>query len=223
LAIMPLPAAMVLHGVTQMASNGGRAWLWRGHIRWPVVAAYCSGAVAVALILAAIRFVPSKPVALIILGVLPFLGLLLPRRVAPDVTRRSHGFACGLFCTVPLLLAGVSGPILDVCFVRSNLDRKQLIATKAAVQLFGHLLKIAYFGQFLSGPDAVAPAALVLVVGMAFAGTQLSQRVLEAMSDSQFRRWSSALIAAIATVYLIQGLYLLFVDLRGTAVATPLS
>jgi uncharacterized protein len=33
LAIMPVAAAMVLHGVTQMASNGWRAWLWRTHIR----------------------------------------------------------------------------------------------------------------------------------------------------------------------------------------------
>jgi hypothetical protein len=156
--------------------------------------------------------------------VLPFVGLLLPQRLAPDVTRPRHGFVCGAFCTVPLLLAGVSGPILDVCFVRSSLDRKQLIATKAAVQLLGHLLKVAYFAQLISAADAaVAPAALILVVVMAFIGTRLSQRALEAMSDAQFRRWSSALIAVIATVYLIQGLYLLFADLRDTVATTPFS
>jgi uncharacterized membrane protein YfcA len=36
LAIMPLATAMVLHGLTQMASNGWRAWLWREHVLWPV-------------------------------------------------------------------------------------------------------------------------------------------------------------------------------------------
>src|SRR3954463_13626565 len=30
LALMPLPTAMVLHAITQMASNGWRAFLWRG-------------------------------------------------------------------------------------------------------------------------------------------------------------------------------------------------
>src|SRR5690242_1362100 len=34
LALMPLPAAMVLHAITQMASNGWRAFLWRRHIKW---------------------------------------------------------------------------------------------------------------------------------------------------------------------------------------------
>src|SRR5256885_14728726 len=30
LTILPLPSAMVLHAITQMASNGWRAFLWRG-------------------------------------------------------------------------------------------------------------------------------------------------------------------------------------------------
>ena len=34
LTILPLPSAMVLHAITQMASNGWRAFLWRCHIRW---------------------------------------------------------------------------------------------------------------------------------------------------------------------------------------------
>ena len=32
LTILPLPSAMVLHAITQMASNGWRALLWRAHI-----------------------------------------------------------------------------------------------------------------------------------------------------------------------------------------------
>src|SRR5437667_12798760 len=40
LTLMPLPTAMVLHAITQMASNGWRAVLWRAHIRWPPVSVY---------------------------------------------------------------------------------------------------------------------------------------------------------------------------------------
>src|SRR5215510_2750152 len=40
LALLPLPAAMVLHAVTQMASNGWRALLWHRHCRWRAVGAY---------------------------------------------------------------------------------------------------------------------------------------------------------------------------------------
>ena len=43
LTLMPLPTAMVLHAITQMASNGWRAFLWRAHIRWRPVSVYLIG------------------------------------------------------------------------------------------------------------------------------------------------------------------------------------
>jgi len=220
LFLMPFAAAMVLHGITQMASNGWRAWLWRAHIEWRIAGYYALGAVNAALGFAVIQVMPAKPTALIILGLLPFVGLLLPRRWSPDITRREHGFGCGLVCTMLQFMAGVSGPVLDVYFIRSGLDRKQLIATKAAIQVLGHFLKVAYFGQLLAGAtDEVAPVAIVLAVALALVGTQLSRRALDAISDLQFNTWSRRLIAAIAAVYLIQGLSLLVFDLQHTAEA----
>lgn len=220
LAIMPLPAAMVLHGVTQMASNGWRAWLWRAHIQWRIATRYAAGAVVVALALAALRFTPSAPVALIVLGLMPLVALYLPGRVAPDITRGSHAFGCGALCTVLLLLAGVSGPVFDVFFVRSRFDRKDVIATKAAIQVFGHLLKIAYFGPLLiASGETVAPAAIILAIALALVGTQLSRRVLDSISDAQFRTWSRWLITMIAAVYLMHGLFLVVSERPGMAEA----
>ena len=43
LALMLPPTAMVLHAITQMASNGWRAFLWRSHIRWRPVCVYLIG------------------------------------------------------------------------------------------------------------------------------------------------------------------------------------
>jgi uncharacterized protein len=160
LGLLPVATAMVLHGLTQMASNGWRAWMWRQHIVWPVVVRYGAGAVAATLAFAALGLVPSKPTALILLGLISIGGLLVPNRFAPDVQRRGHGFGCGALCTLLQLVAGVSGPILDVFFVRSNLGRKDMVATKAAIQVLGHALKVAYFGQLLVGDGgAIAPTA----------------------------------------------------------------
>src|SRR6202140_5400244 len=79
LAVMPLPTAMVLHAITQMASNGWRALLWRAHIRWRPGAGYLIGR-ALALGLWSIpRYVPDKPVALLLLGVAPFMARMTPR------------------------------------------------------------------------------------------------------------------------------------------------
>ena len=44
LVLLPVPDAMMLHGVTQMASNGWRGLLWWRHVRWRAVGAYVSAA-----------------------------------------------------------------------------------------------------------------------------------------------------------------------------------
>src|SRR5262245_33159122 len=205
LALLPVASAMVLHGVTQLAANGARAFLWRSHIAWRIVAYYTAGALLVAVAMAAVQLVPSKPIVFIILGLTPAIALILPDRVAPDVSRLGGGMACGAVCTALVLMAGVSGPIFDALFVRSNLDRKRQVATKAAVQALGHILKIAYFGPLVAaGSEPIAPAVLVAAVVLATVGTQLSRRVLDAMSDAQFRVWSRRIIVALAAAYLIQ-------------------
>jgi hypothetical protein len=40
-------------------------------------------------------------------------------------------------------------------------------------------------------------------------GTTLSRRVLEAMSDQQFRRWANHLITTVASYYVLYGGWLL--------------
>jgi uncharacterized protein len=220
LLLMPFSAAMVLHGITQMASNIWRAWLWRSHIQWRITGYFAMGAVNAALGFALVAVVPAKSVALIILGLLPFVGLLLPRRLTPDITRPGHGFGCGILCTSLQLMAGVSGPVMDVYFVRSNLDRKQMVATKATIQAFGHFLKVVYFGQLLaSGTETVAPTTIAAAIALALIGTQLSRHVLDAISDTQFRTWTRRLITVIAAIYLIQGLFLLVLDVHQAAEA----
>ena len=46
LVLLPVPVAMVFHGVIQIAANGWRAWLWRHHIRWRVVLQFGAGSAA---------------------------------------------------------------------------------------------------------------------------------------------------------------------------------
>jgi uncharacterized protein len=210
LAIMPVAGAMVLHGLTQMASNGWRAWLWREHIRWPLVARHATGALLATLAFSLLQVTPSKPVALIGLGLISLAGLWVPQRIAPNILRPGDAFACGAICTVLQLIAGVSGPIFDVFFVRSDLTRKEVVATKAAIQVFGHAMKVVYFAQLLARvSDEIAPMAIALAMTLALAGTQLSRKVLDAISDAQFRNWSRALVAIIATFYLAHGTLLL--------------
>src|ERR1700747_2362434 len=83
LALMPLPTAMVLHAITQMASNGWRAWLWRAHIRCRPVFVYLIGCGLALGLWSLTRYVPDKPIALLMLGVTPFMARMTPSWLKP--------------------------------------------------------------------------------------------------------------------------------------------
>jgi uncharacterized membrane protein YfcA len=51
----------------------------------------------------------------------------------------------------------------------------------------------------------------VLAIISSMIGTTLAKRVLEAMSDQQYRRWANAIIVTIAGYYVLHGSYLLVI------------
>ena len=211
LAMMPVPAAMMLHGITQLASNAWRALLWRGDVDWRVFRGYAYGALLALAAFASLHLVVGKPAALIIMGLTPFITLALPEKLHLNVERRGHPFSCGIVCTALSLMAGVSGPILDVFFVRSKMGRHAVVATKAMTQSFTHILKIAYFGTLVAAAQrgAVEPWLAAMMVLLAFAGTTLSRRVLERMNDHHFRLLTRWTVMVIGVFYLGSGVLLL--------------
>lgn len=203
LVLMPVPAAMMLHGSTQMAANGWRAWLWRSAIDWRVFRGTAYGALAVLAAFSLLQLVASRPVVYLILGLTPFVSFVLPPKLKLNVDRRGHAFACGVVCTVLSLLSGVSGPLLDVFFLPSKMDRRGVVATKAASQTFAHLVKIVYFGMLVtSGRGSIEWWFALPMIALAMAGTTLSRKVLEKMSDRDFRRWTRWTVSAIGVFYL---------------------
>jgi uncharacterized protein len=209
LALVTVPVAMMLHGITQLASNGWRAWLWREHIDRRIFVGYVLGSLIALAAFAVLQFLVSKPVAYIVLGLTPFVGLLLPESLHLNVERKGHPFACGLICTALQLAAGVSGPILDVFFVRSAMTRQQVVATKAVTQSFGHFLKIVYFGGIVTAGVSVNVPLAVCMVALAFVGTTLSRSVLDRMNDADFRKWTKWTVLTLGVFYLASGAWMM--------------
>ena len=209
-ALMPVSAAMVLHGAAQLTSNGWRAVLWRRHIDFRIFGRFLIGLLLAGLLFTFIGFIPDRAMVLITLGVVPFLAVLIPRQYVPQATSRGGAELCGFLNTAMQFIAGVSGPLLDIFYVRTEMDRRAIVATKAACQACAHLAKLIYFGHALSGGESVPAVVLAVAVATAICGTSLSKFVLERMSDKQFRRWTQMLVMSIGAVYLAQGLYLAF-------------
>jgi uncharacterized membrane protein YfcA len=209
LALLPVPAAMTLHAVTQMASNGWRAVLWYRYVTWRPVLVYAVGCGLALGAWTLVQFVPSKPLALLFLGVAPFATRLLPASYKPDPMSALQGGLYGFACMSLMLMAGVAGPLLDQFFLGGGMERRTIVATKAVCQVLGHGLKLVYFGGLIANAASVEPLVAGVAIAASMLGTTLARRVLEAMSDAQYRRWADRIITAIAAYYIAHAGYLL--------------
>jgi uncharacterized protein len=208
LAIMSVPDAMMLHGVTQMASNGWRGLLWWRHVRWSAAGAYVLGCAIALLLWSFTRYVPSKPVALLLLGLTPFMVRLAPKGYRPNPESLKQGTLYGTACMMLILLTGVAGPLVDTFFLGGKLDRREIVATKAVCQIFGHAAKLLYFGAMIDQAATLDPVAAALAIFFSMVGTTLATKVLEAMSDQQFRSWANRIITCIAGYFVAHGMFL---------------
>ena len=73
----------------------------------------------------------------------------------------------------------------------------------------GHAAKLAYFGGLIDQTATIDPIMAGLAILMSMLGTTLAARVLDKMSDRQFRLWANRVITTIAGYYVVQGGYLL--------------
>ncbi len=210
LYLFPVTEAMALHGVTQIASNGWRGLLWIRYVRWPAAAAFLAGSAIAFAIWVVWRYIPSKPVTLLLLGISPFIVRLLPANLKPDPERPLHGILAGGASMALMLIAGVSGPLIDTFFLGGTYDRRQIVATKAICQIVSHAAKAAYFGAVVAEAHPET-TLLALAVIMPIIGTSLARPILDRLSDTQYRLWANRIITTMALFYLGQAAYLAFI------------
>ena len=208
--LLPVAQAMVLHGVAQIVSNVARVIFWRRYILGPVVVRFIAASLVAAIIFALVRFVPSKPVLLLILGLSTVTAMLVPEGWVPKITDRGVAYVCGFVASALQLTAGVSGTFLDQFFQRAKLDRRTVVATKAAMQVFQHGLKVIYFGAFALGPvDDRFTVLLLAVPIISLATATLARRLLESMTDARFNWWTRRIVLVCGTYFILDALRLL--------------
>lgn len=204
-ALLPVAAAMVMHGATQLFANALRALILWKDIYWRGIRFYAGSALVTFVGLCFVRYVPNQLVVYLGLGLAPFVARLLPARWL-DFERPHAALFCGLQVTALNLTAGAAGPLLDVAFVETTLTKKQVVATKAISQVLSHSLKLAYFAPLMTGSE-VPPAALLGILLATLLGTLTGTRILERLSDHNFRTISRYLVYGIGLVYLCKAAF----------------
>ena len=209
LAILPVATAIAVQGAIQIVANGSRAWFSREHIDWRVLGVICTGLAAAALVLYILRYTPDLATVCIAIGLMPILVWIPKDWLALDAQKPLHAFICGFVGGGLNLAVGASGPTVDIFFIRTAMDRRKIIATKAATQVVSHASKVVFYGGLATAMGQGDWLMVLVAAPFAVAGTNLGYHILQRMSDEGFRHWTRWVVTAIGLFYFIRGLSLL--------------
>ena len=137
------------------------------------------------------------------------MARLTPKSLKPNPDSIAQGTFYGFICMGLMLMTGVSGPLMDTFFLGGNFGRREVVATKATCQVASHFMKLIYFGGIIDQAATLDPVLAVIAVAASMLGTTLARRILEAMSDQQFRTWAKRMITTVACYYIVYGSWLL--------------
>jgi uncharacterized membrane protein YfcA len=193
------PALVVpLHGVVQLFSNGTRALVMLPHVNRKVFALYMIPSVLGVLLGAKLYVGSELPWFRPAVGVF-ILVYLVTLRYQPRLGRFSAGWyvPLGFFVGAVASLIGATGPLIAPFFLRDDLESREIVATKAAIQLTTHTAKIPAF--FLAGFSYGEHLDILLpLIVTAIVGTLIGARVLDHLSPVTFRRIFTAVLVAVA-------------------------
>jgi uncharacterized membrane protein YfcA len=199
LAVLTLvfpPAVVVpVHGAVQVGSNIGRAVVQRLHIQWRYVLWISLGGLIgtalggqIATLLPVLLFQTLIAVFILVSTWLP-----TPRFVGES---RLAQFLGGLVLSALSMVVGAVGPLMAV-FLKGLPDRRELVATHAALMTINHLMKVAAFTALGFAFSAYLPlVAAMLVFG--FFGTVLGGRLLLKVPEKAFRLVFGLLLTLVA-------------------------
>lgn len=205
--LLPVSVALALHGLIQFASNFWRVILYRNHVVWSVLFWFGVGAAAAIAFFTLVIFSPSKFYVFLGLGLLPILVWLPEHWVRLDASNRSHSLVGGFVSTGLSLISGVSGPVTDLLFIRTQLNRHEVIATKAVMQAMGHASKIFVYGSILLDPLVRSDLSLGVsgaAILASMAGIMVGGVILNQMSDAHFQSGRKWIVTMIGVIFLFQ-------------------
>ncbi len=209
LLILPVGTAIAVQGAIQLIANGSRAYFSRAYIDLRVLAIMTGGLVTAAIALFILRYTPDLATVCITIGLLPILLWIPQHWLALDASKPHHAFLCGLLGGGINLAVGVAGPTIDMFFIRTPMDRRTIIATKAAAQVVNHAAKIAFYWSATASLAPFEWGAIALAAPFAVLGTSAGHWVLQRLTDANFKRWTRLIVSAIGIYYLARGISLL--------------
>jgi uncharacterized protein len=135
-----------IHGIVQLVSNSSRTFYLRKNIRLDFFIPFLIGA-PFGFILAyfILRGFKLTNYYYLILGLFVLYNVFKPK-YKTEIRLQKKGWALlGFFAGIQGSLIGVTGPLIAPFYLRTDISKEEVVATKAMQQIITHFLKIPLF------------------------------------------------------------------------------
>ena len=176
-----------IHGIVQLASNSTRTFSLLSNVKRNIFfPAVLTMPIGTYLSVQLIQSIQNREVLYFLIAGIIFYTLFKPKKMPslqiPPWSFSILGFVAGFLN--PLI--GATGPLLAPFYLRDDLKKEEIIATKAAVQTFGHLIKIPAFLFLGFEYSKYALLILLMVIAVIF-GTRFGIKILKGIDEKTFR------------------------------------
>lgn len=183
----PLATIIPTHGVVQFFSNLSRIVLLKKNIVLRMVIAFAVGLpFGVWLAVALIQKFSHSDSLLLVIALMILMSVFKPKRLKIPLIQGPGFIVIGFISGILGILIGTVGPFIALFFLRDDLKKEQIVATKAVVQFLVHMTKIpTYF--YLGFAFQQYSLMMLVMVMAAILGTQIGVKILHLISEQTFR------------------------------------
>ena len=205
--VVDLPTAIALHAVIQLISNFSRVIIAFKSIDWRTVFWF-------SLLLLPMTYLGSlclkyinEDYLQILVGSLIIATIFIPKKTNGTKRKAANWLLVvfGAICSFLSMLVGAIGPLMSAFLNQTDLQKENLVSTKAMAQILNHFVKIWMMSQIIAFDFMQYQYEIIILALATIIGSYIGNNVLKKIKDDIYDKLNDLVLFILASIMIGKG------------------